>query len=292
MLAALVQPVLCTYMGEIEMSDIINFQGYLISQESDSFTIYSPYVVDNLRVFGHDSDYTTIAISLIKHLLNNGVEVLISQVDDKISFTVLNIATGIELVENGNHLQCGEDASVVMSSTDDSMTDLANVPSKPLDQELYQSVKEAWKTELDIRNISQGAYVSMQQYDESLSARLSLIAQNDGTIIWPPRQMNRDGVKLSKGSINLSPNASVMTWTNLSAAGAPSEFAIRAPILGGLTTVMVEFSEGPKGVFLMVDDEERKPIIGDSVEFVVRMLYGQEGIIRYGAKARICSSQI
>ena len=90
----------------------------------------------------------------------------------------------------------------------------------------------------------------------------------------------------------MSPNASVMTWTNLSAAGAPSEFAIRAPILGGLTTVMVEFSEGPKGVFLMVDDEERKPIIGDSVEFVVRMLYGQEGIIRYGAKARICSSQI
>ncbi|MBQ59189.1 MAG: hypothetical protein CMA66_01420 [Euryarchaeota archaeon] len=279
-------------MGEIEMNDIINFHGYLISQEPDSFTIYSPYVVDELRVFGHDSDYTTIAISLIKHLLNNGVEVLIGLVDDRINFAVLKMATGIELVENGSHLQCREDASVVMSSTNNLTTGLAKVPSKPLDKELYQSVKEAWKTELDIRNISQGAYVSMQQYNESLSARLSLIAQNDGTIIWPPRQMNSDGVTLSKGSINLSPNASVMTWTNLSAAGAPSEFAIRAPILGGLTTVMVEFSEGPKGVFLMVDDKERKPIIGDSVEFVVRMLYGQEGIIRYGAKARIDSSHL
>ena len=92
MLVALVQPVLCTYMGEIEMSDIINFEGYLISQESDSFTIYSPYVVDELRVFGHDSDYTTIAISLIKHLLNNGVEVLISLVDDSINFAVLKLS--------------------------------------------------------------------------------------------------------------------------------------------------------------------------------------------------------
>ena len=55
---------------------------------------------------------------------------------------------------------------------------------------------------------------------------------------------------------------------------------------------MVEFSEGPKGVFLMVDDDEMKPKIGDSVEFVVRMLYGQEGTIRYGAKARIYSNQL
>ena len=39
------------------------------------------------------------------------------------------------------------------------------------------------------------------------------------------------------------------------AAGAPSEFTIRAPILGGLYTVMVQFSEGPKGVFLLVDDD-------------------------------------
>jgi len=274
------------------MSDIINSQGYLISQDSDSFTIYSPYTVDDLRVFGYDSDYTTIAISLIKYLLNNNIEFLICEVDEKISLDVLKIATGIELVENGSVLQCNDDASVCLLSGKDSTTKMKKIPSKQLDQRLYHSIKDAWQSELDIRNISQGAYVSKQQYDESLSARLSLLAQNDGTIIWPPRQMNSDGITLSKASTNLSPTASVMTWTNLSAAGAPSEFAIRAPILGGLTTVMVEFSEGPKGVFLMVDDEERKPKIGDIVEFVVRMLYGQEGIIRYGAKARIYSNQL
>ena len=274
------------------MSDIINSQGYLISNDSESFTIYSPYIVDELRVFGYDSDYTTMAISLIKYLLNNNIEFLICEVDEKISFDVLKIATGIELVENGSVLQCNNDASVCLSSGKDSTIKMKEIPSKQLDQTLYQSIQEAWQIELDIRNISQGAYVSKQQYDETLSARLSLVAQNDGIIIWPPRQMNSDGIALSKANTNLSPSACVMTWTNLSAAGAPSEFAIRAPILGGLTTVMVEFSEGPKGVFLMVDDEEIRPKIGDSVEFVVRMLYGQEGIIRYGAKARIDSNQL
>lgn len=290
MLVALVPPVQCTYMGEIEMSDVINFQGYIISHEADSLTIYSPYVVDESRVFGHDSDYTTIAISLIRHLLNSEVDFLINQVDEQINFDVLQTATGIELVEHGSILRCNDDASVSLSTGENSKNNTKHIPSKSLDQRLYHSVKDAWQDELDIRNISQGAYVSKQQYDESLSARLSLVAQNDGILIWPPRQMNNDGITLSKASTNLSPTASVMSWTKLSAAGAPSEFSIRAPVLGGLTTVMVEFSEGPKGVFLMVDDEDIRPNIGDSVEFVVRMLYGQEGIIRYGAKARIHSN--
>lgn len=289
MLAGLVPPVQCTFMGEIEMNDVINFQGYFISHETDSFAIYSPYIVDELRVFGHDSDYTTIAISLIRYLINNKVDFLIKQVDEQINFDVLQTATGIELVEHGSILRCNDDASVALSNGENSINNITSIPSKSLDQRLYHSVKDAWQTELDIRNISQGAYVSKQQYDESLSARLSLVAQNDGILIWPPRQMNNDGITLSKASTNLSPTASVMTWTRLSAAGAPSEFSIRAPVLGGLTTVMVEFTEGPKGVFLMVDDEDIRPNIGDSVEFVVRMLYGQEGIIRYGAKARIHS---
>ena len=50
---------------------------------------------------------------------------------------------------------------------------------------------------------------------------------------------------------------------------------------------MVETNDGPNGVFLLVDDIPTLPKIGDSVEIVVRMLYAQEGIIRYGAKAII-----
>ena len=292
MLVGLVQLVQSTYTGEIEMSDIINYQGYLISHESNSFAIYSPYVVDDLRVFGNDSDYTTMAISLVKHIISNQGEIAIGTVDEQINFEVLQIATDIELMENGRILSCGDDASVHLSTTKNSKHEQIEIASSLLDVELYESMQIAWETELDIRNTSQGAYVSKQQYGESLPSRLSLTAQKDDGIIWPPRQMNSNGVALSKENTNLSPKAIVLTWTKLSAAGAPSEFAIRAPLLGGLCTVMVEFDEGPKGVFLMVDDEDRDPKIGDNVEFVVRMLYGQEGIVRYGTKARIQSGQL
>ena len=50
---------------------------------------------------------------------------------------------------------------------------------------------------------------------------------------------------------------------------------------------MVETRDGPNGVFLLVDDVPTAPKIGDSVEIVVRMLYAQEGVVRYGAKAII-----
>jgi uncharacterized OB-fold protein len=47
----------------------------------------------------------------------------------------------------------------------------------------------------------------------------------------------------------------------------------------------VRFEQGPCGVFLVADDEEYEPAIGDEVTFVVRRIYAQEGLIRYGMKA-------
>ena len=78
----------------------------------------------------------------------------------------------------------------------------------------------------------------------------------------------------------------MQSWTTLSAAGAPSEFALRAPLLGGISTVLLELKEGPKGVFLTVDDEEPTLDFGLSMELVLRRIYAQEGFVRYGLKAR------
>ena len=99
--------------------------------------------------------------------------------------------------------------------------------------------------------------------------------------------MDSEGTNISQSFVKIEPFGTVTSWTKLTAAGAPSEFAIRAPILGGISTVMVETNDGPNGVFLLVDDIPTSPNIGDSVEIVVRMLYAQEGVIRYGAKAII-----
>jgi uncharacterized OB-fold protein len=116
---------------------------------------------------------------------------------------------------------------------------------------------------------------------------MALSGQQFGELlVWPPRQLNEKGDR-EDGRVSLTPTGNVASWTKLSAAGAPSEFSLRAPLLGGLTTVFLDLDDGPKGVFLMVDDEENDVKIGDAVELVVRRIYAQEGMIRYGLRGRI-----
>ncbi len=97
--------------------------------------------------------------------------------------------------------------------------------------------------------------------------------------------MNAEGKTISEEGKRMKPKGKITSWTKLSAAGAPSEFAIRAPVLDGISTVMVKTTDGPNGVFLLVDDEVNEPQIGMSVDLVVRRLYAQEGVMRYGVKA-------
>ena len=97
-------------------------------------------------------------------------------------------------------------------------------------------------------------------------------------------------MKGKKGLIMGVANERSIAWgisQKLAAAGAPSEFSIRAPLLGGITTVFVRFEQGPRGVFLLVDDEDNDPKIGDQVQFAIRRIYAQEGYIRYGLKCQI-----
>jgi uncharacterized OB-fold protein len=83
----------------------------------------------------------------------------------------------------------------------------------------------------------------------------------------------------------LSQGGVVESWTKLSAGGAPSEFSLRAPILGGIGTVFVRLDDGPCGVFLVADDNNGEIAIGSRVSFAVRKIYAQDGLIRYGLKA-------
>ena len=66
-----------------------------------------------------------------------------------------------------------------------------------------------------------------------------------------------------------------------------SEFSIRAPILGGISTVFVKLNDGPKGVFLVVDDNDDEILIGANVKLVLRKIYAQNNVVRYGLKAII-----
>ncbi|MEC8249189.1 MAG: hypothetical protein VX043_01565 [Candidatus Thermoplasmatota archaeon] len=267
------------------MSGFHKWQGYLVKSEANNYYAYSTWKSNNSCVFGFDSDYTTIAIALLRYLMNDGIEIALSEIDDKISTPILLASTSVKQSEEGLILSCNDDASITIYSDEKALVNPPISFMNNLDQSKLTAVSNAWKEELHEKNISQGAYISGQQYDESLETRLSLIAQDDGKPIWPQRQMNAEGEAISNEGKRMEPKGKITSWTKLSAAGAPSEFAIRAPVLGGISTVMVETTDGPNGVFLLVDDEINNPQIGQSVELVVRRLYAQEGVMRYGVKA-------
>jgi uncharacterized OB-fold protein len=181
-----------------------------------------------------------------------------------------------------------DDARVVVCKTDCEVELWEPEGGLEVDEEFHQQITLAWEKECLPEHVSQGAYVSQQQYQEGAAARLNLMSQKvDGELIWPPRQMDAKGSLMPQASIPLQENATIESWTKLAAAGAPSEFSIRAPLLGGITTVFVRFEQGPRGVFLLVDDEDNNPKIGDQVQFAIRRIYAQEAYIRYGLKCQI-----
>ncbi len=267
------------------MSGFHKWQGYLVKSQADNHYAYSNWKSNNTCVFGFDSDYTTIAIALLRYLMNDGTEISLGTIDDKISKEILLASTNVKQSEDGLILSCNDDASITIYSDKKQPVNPPTSLMRNLENNKLTAVRNAWKEELHEKNISQGAYISGQQYSESLESRLSLIAQYDGKPIWPQRHMNAEGKTISEEGKRMKTKGKITSWTKLSAAGAPSEFAIRAPVLDGISTVMVKTTDGPNGVFLLVDDEVNEPQIGMSVDLVVRRLYAQEGVMRYGVKA-------
>jgi uncharacterized OB-fold protein len=49
--------------------------------------------------------------------------------------------------------------------------------------------------------------------------------------------------------------------------------------------MILSFEEGPSGVFLYADGHENDVSIDDEVHLVVRRVYAQDGVLRYGRKA-------
>lgn len=278
------------------MSESIQWKGYLLSVSNDSLYIQSPFLSNDAPVYGPDSDATTMGVAGIQYLQSIGATFSSIHLPESVDAFVVYVATGVDSpLRNEDldfdsvhwHVIEGEHAGMVISQSDSEhfeFTEPLGVSS--LDDSFLSEMEAAWDAECSHLHVSQGAYVSQSQYSEGSSARLTLAAQAfGGTTVWPPRQLDASGARLPSPNGQLDAKATVESWTKLSAAGAPSEFSLRAPILGGIQTLLVRFKEGPRGVFLVCDDVEYAPAIGDSVQFAVRRIYAQEGFIRYGLKA-------
>lgn len=244
---------------------------------------------------GPDGDRLTLAIALLKQLPSGSIN--INSFESRLDFPT---SVGIqELIEASTNWTVNEDSQSYLHGHSDSyLVAITSTNEEPIwpsfsssenKNESQQELVEQWS--IEVQGVSQGAYVSQAQHIVASSSRLGLKAQNDhGTMVWPPRQLNSDGTRIESSTNTLSEPATILTWTRLSAAGAPSEFSGRAPLLDGVSTVLVAFEEGPKGVFMLADDEHESPEIDGKVRFEVRRLYGQDGMMHYGLKAVLCQS--
>jgi len=271
------------------MDEHLVWQGYLLSHH-DSFTVVqSPFTLTGARVFGADSDPTTLAVAAVLHRI--GTERVDSvSVPEGMDGPTLAAACGVNVASEDDldacswDLMLSDEAVVVLAKRGADVTIPHLDVEVPVDAQEHAAMEQAWSKELHPQHVSQGAFVSEAAYVEGAGARLALEGQRTrGTVVWPPRF----GDHGSAESTNVHRTGEVLSWTALSAAGAPSEFALRAPLLGGLATVLLHLHDGPNGVFLLVDDEDHDITMGASVELVLRRLYAQEGFMRYGLKGRL-----
>ena len=244
---------------------------------------------------GPDGDRLTILLALMKQLPAGTVN--LHTFEDFLGF-VPSVSVQ-EIIESSTDWRVDGEADmyihsnksnyIVAITTSEDEPTWPSFDSIPYDEDMKSQLDDQWK--IEVEGVSQGAYVSQAQHMIATPSRLGLKAQIDqGQLVWPPRQLNPAGERMQESTAKLSDIAKILTWTRLSAAGAPSEFSGRAPILGGVSTVLVEFEEGPKGVFMLADDETKNPAIDGTVRFEVRRLYGQDGLMHYGLKAVLCES--
>lgn len=133
-----------------------------------------------------------------------------------------------------------------------------------------------------------GAHVSVAMYRRSLPQRLALEGRRCsacGRVHFPPTAACPDCGSRDLAPQNLSGKGAIHTWTYITAAGAPPEFSAQARSTGGYYVAVVDLAEGARVTGQLVDCPG-DPVIGAPVEAVLRRLYTEEGVIRYGFKFR------
>ncbi|NHM26382.1 Zn-ribbon domain-containing OB-fold protein [Desulfofundulus sp. TPOSR] len=135
-----------------------------------------------------------------------------------------------------------------------------------------------------------GAHISIPMYQRAVKQRYRLVGLKClkcGKINFPPKA----GCKYCGNfdqfeEAQLSGKGKVYSYTIIAGAGAPPEFSEEAAYRRFYPVVLVELDEGPRIVAQLVDVEKDQVEIGMPVELVIRRIYTEEDVIRYGYKFR------
>lgn len=135
------------------------------------------------------------------------------------------------------------------------------------------------------------SYISLPIYAASIGARLRLEAgrcTRCATLNYPPRTVCTACGNAAFTTETLSGRGSVYTFTRIAGGGAPAEFDDQQTMTGEIVVAIVALEEGPHVIGQLTDLGAEGIEIGTPVEAVMRRLYDQEGIVRYGLKFRPC----
>lgn len=139
-----------------------------------------------------------------------------------------------------------------------------------------------------------GAYVSVPTWRRSLPQRHRLVAgrcRACGTLAFPPAGACAEcGDRGDFEDVRLPGTGTVEAVTTISQGGAPPEFAEQQQRAGEYDVAVVAL-DGPDGgqvsAPLQVTGVDPGTLdVGDRVRAAIRRIYTQEGVTRYGAKAR------
>ncbi|WP_299270576.1 zinc ribbon domain-containing protein [Halorientalis sp.] len=137
------------------------------------------------------------------------------------------------------------------------------------------------------------AYVSVPTWKRSIPQRHRLVAgrcPECGSLAFPPEGACADCRSLVEFEpVELPDTGEVEAVTAVSRGGEPPEFAVQQQKSGEYGVAIAAFEADGESVSmpLQVVGTETSPDVGDAVATVIRRIYKQEGVIRYGRKARI-----
>jgi len=134
-----------------------------------------------------------------------------------------------------------------------------------------------------------GAYISLPSWRRNLDQRYRLVVgecHDCGSLSFPPEGACADcGSDAGFDEFEPRGTGEIVAQTVIEGA-APPEFASLEKQAGAIGVVLVELDEGARVPGMLADCDPYGTERGDTVQKVVRRLYEQEGVVRYGYKFR------
>ena len=257
------------------------------------------------RVCAWDEDNTTLAVEAARHLPHAPVAILGPGIDVETFRVALDVPTayaandpmGVAMGLSGPVLAVGcppgtmsAVAALVDAGEGAGPSAPRDVGPAPRMVPVLRALQEARRVPPPERvpDSPMGAYVPLGTWVEDLPARLRLVAQRCegcGRTLYPPRGACPACRGRAFAPVQLPREAEVYAATRIGRGGAPSEFALEQMQVGAYWVAVLDWPrQGVRVTARLAGFDEHPPAIGQRVAPVLRRLFDQEGVTRYGVK--------